>query len=262
MAWITRGSWLAGWLVLGCAGGEPIAAGPNAVALETAGPVRPVVLVAGLMQDVNTVAPLADELRSLGLDVTVWVPPESGLGDIVDYAKALSTTVDNVRSRTGSAQVDLVGHSEGGVTARRYLKDLAGEAPVHTLVSLGSPQQGTEGGLLSQVLRLAGCEAWAPACRQMVAGSAFLEELNGGDATPGDVRYVTVGTEHDGVVQPVSRAGILGAENVIMQDVCSNRVVGHFGLLEDAWVHQLVGSVLAGGAAVGDCAATPVGGLL
>jgi triacylglycerol lipase len=223
---------------------------------------RPVVLVAGLMQDANTVAPLANALRARGLDVTLFVPPNLGIDDIHGYAKQLGGTVEEVRRRTGAGQVDLVGHSEGGLTARTYVHDAAGEVPVHTLISLGSPQQGTEGGLLSQVLRLIGCELWAPACQQMVAGSAFLKELNDGDPTPGEVRYVTVGTRRDGVVQPVSRAGIPGAENIVLQEVCRWRAVGHFGLLEDAWVHQVVLSVLAGGRPVGDCRARPIGGSL
>lgn len=261
----------AGLLMDGCAGELPEQqdTAPAAVgdfdalaAVESASSIRPVVLVAGLMQDANTVAPLAKVLRTRGLDVTVWVPPNFGLDDINGYASQLGQTVEEVRHRTGAAQVDLVGHSEGGLTSRTYVKRTGAEARVHTLISLGSPQQGTEGGLLSQVLRLIGCEIWAPACQQMVAGSAFLAELNGGDATPGNVRYVTVGTRKDGVVQPVSRAGIPGAENVVMQEACRFRNVGHFGLLEDGWVHQVVLSVLAGGRPAGECRARPVGGSL
>lgn len=223
---------------------------------------RPVVLVAGLMQDETTVAPLLEALRAQHLDVTLWIPPNSGLDDIKGYARQLGETVDQVRRRTESAKVDLVGHSEGGVTARRYIKDLGDAAPVHTLVSLGSPQQGSEGGFLSEILRFTGCEEWAEACRQMGADSEFMTELNSGDATPGDVRYVTVGTRLDGVVQPVNRAGIPGAKNVIMQDECPLRAVGHFGLFEDAWIHQVVTAVLAGGEPEGDCLATPVGGII
>ncbi len=274
-----RGVWMAVLLASGCADGasdgQDLAADEIAfedddpslfaarVGAETAEPARPVVLVAGLMQDEETVAPLAEALRAQGLDVTVWVPPNAGLDDINGYAKQLAETVEEVRRTTDAPLVDLVGHSEGGVTARLYVKNSGVDAPVHTLVSLGSPQQGTEGGTLSLVLRLFGCEIWAPACGQMVAGSVFLEELNGADPTPGNVRYVTVATREDGVVQPVSRAGILGAENVIVQDACRNRpALGHFGLLEDGWVHQVVLSVLAGGQPVGSCSAQPVGGEL
>jgi triacylglycerol lipase len=96
----------------------------------------------------------------------------------------------------------------------------------------------------------------------MVAGSSFLEDLNSDDPTPGQVRYVTVATLDDGVVQPVTRAAIPGAENVIMQTYCPDRDVGHFGLLSDAWTQQVVVAVLSGGAPEGDCGASPVGGAL
>ena len=236
------GAFAAGWLVLGCAevdtgafepAGEVSAAtgrtealayqrqdaasqAPPVVAQPSAVPL-PVVLVAGLMQTEETVAPLADALRDAGYEVAVWVPPNSGLGDIHEYAQQLEMAVDQVLLETGAERIHLVGHSEGGVTARTYVKRVGDGAPVHTLVALGSPQQGTEGGLLSLILRFIGCELWAPACRQMVAGSPFMEELNGGDPTPGDVRYLAVGTVHDGVVQPAARASIPGGEFVVMQ---------------------------------------------
>lgn len=251
---------LSGLLLSGCETDEPQ---PGEFSLLAAGEsARPVVVVAGLMQDEATVAPLAQVLREAELDVSVFVPSDYGLGDINTYAEGLADTVSAVLARTGASEVDLVGHSEGGLTSRLYVKSRGDEAHVHTLISLGSPQQGTEGGLLSQVLRLAGCELWAPACRQMVAGSAFLRELNSGDPTPGSVRYVTVATLDDGVVQPVTRAAIPGAENLIMQTDCPERAVGHFGLLSDAWTHQVVLAVLDDGAPEGDCAAEPVGGAI
>ena len=226
---------------------------------RTEAPRRPVVMVAGLLQTALTVAPMTWALRARGFDVTVFVPEDRGVHDINGYAAALGRTVEAVKERTGAARVDLVGHSEGGVTARRYVQAAGGTDHVHTLIALGSPQQGTEGGLLSHVLRVTGAESWSRACRQMVAGSSFLEEMNGGDPTPGDVRYVTIGTRLDGVVQPVARAAIPGAENVVLQEVCPERLVGHFGLLQDAWVQQAVASVLTGGAPVGRRWALPVG---
>jgi triacylglycerol lipase len=224
---------------------------------------RPVVVVAGLLQNADTVAPMAGALRGGGLDVTVWLPPHLGLIDVRQCAVALGRTVDAVRRRTGADQVDLVGHSQGGVTARQFVKFVPGGAgAVHTLVSLGSPQQGTAGGAMSQLLRLFGFEVWSPACRQMVAGSRFLAALNGEDPTPGAVRYVSVGTARDGVVQPVWRSAIPGAEHVVVGACCPDRAVGHFGLLQDAYVHEVVASVLAGGPAAGDCGARPFGGPL
>jgi triacylglycerol esterase/lipase EstA (alpha/beta hydrolase family) len=220
---------------------------------------RPVLMVAGMLQNEETVAPLTDALHAKGFDVTIFVPPDYGLEDIRGYAKQLGEVVEAVRRKTNAAQVDLIGHSEGGVTARRYVKDQIKGAPVHTLISLGSPQQGTDIGSLSTLLRAAGIETWAPALEQLIAGSELLAELNAGDATPGNTRYVTIGTKEDIVTQPVAHAGIPGAENLVVHEVCPERTVGHFGLFEDAWVLQVITSVLTGGPASGNCSALPIG---
>jgi len=36
-----------------------------------------------------------------------------------------------------------------------------------------------------------------PACRQQAQGSAFLQELNSGDESPGDVSYTQLVTHYD-----------------------------------------------------------------
>jgi triacylglycerol esterase/lipase EstA (alpha/beta hydrolase family) len=222
---------------------------------------RPIVLVAGMLEDKNTVAPLAKVLRARGLDVTVWVPPNLGLDDIDGNVGLLGRTIESVRRRTRAAKVDLIGHSQGGVAARRYVQLTGGDAPVQTLVSMGSPQQGSEVGALADFMVAAGLFNWAEGLKQLVAGSDFLYEMNEQlDPTPGDVRYVAIGTQQDEVTKPVARSAIPGGEHAVMQDACPDRSVGHFGLLEDAWVHQVVFSVLAGGPAEGDCEALPLGG--
>jgi triacylglycerol esterase/lipase EstA (alpha/beta hydrolase family) len=223
---------------------------------------RPIVMVAGMTQTEETVAPLVAALRAKQFDVTVFVPGNDGLDDIGSYAKALAPVIEGVRRRTQAAKVDLIGHSEGGITARRYVKDQLEGAPVQNLISLGSPQQGTDLGAMNEVLRAIGIEYLSKGLEQMITGSDFLKELNSGDATPGDVRYVTIGTREDIVTQPVAHAGIPGAENLDMQALCPERKVGHFGLFEDGWVLQVITSVLAGEAASGDCDAKPLGGAI
>ena len=223
---------------------------------------RPIVLVAGLLQDKKTIAPMVDFLEDEGFDVTVYVPPMLGLGDINRYATALGRVVDDVRERTGASRVDLIGHSQGGVTARRYAQLAGPNAPVHTLISMGSPQQGTELGALVYLLSAAGFLDGLEGAKQLLAGSTFLTQMNRkSDPTPGDTRYVAIGTEQDQVTKPVARSAIPGGEHVVMQDACPRRNnVGHFGLLNDAWVQQVVLAVLAGGPAEGDCSARPLGG--
>ena len=264
----------------GCAGDTPTDSDPktHGVAAETdalaanietrarllgadADAARPIVIVGGLLEDNDTFAPLEQVLRARSLDVTVFIPPNLGFDDIDGYVGLLGRTIEGVRRRTRADKVDLVGHSQGGVTARRYVQLTGGSAPVETLVSMGSPQQGSEIDALSGLLLAAGFFDWAEGAKQLAAGSEFLAEMNEQlDPTPGDVRYVAIGTRQDEVTKPVERSGIPGGENVVMQEACPDRSVGHFGLLEDEWVHQVVLSVLAGGPAEGDCEALPLGG--
>jgi triacylglycerol esterase/lipase EstA (alpha/beta hydrolase family) len=132
------------WLIAnGCAadGLDDVEVSAGAIVSEPAQATRPIVLVAGMTQNEDTVAPLAAALRAREHDVTVYVPSNDGLDDIHSYAKELATTVDAVRLRTNAAKIDLIGHSEGGLTARQYVKDQLANAPVQSLISLGSPQQ-------------------------------------------------------------------------------------------------------------------------
>src|SRR5438128_1772103 len=66
-----------------------------------------------------------------------------GLGDIRQSAAELSAFVDNVLAATGAAKVDLVGHSQGGMMPRYYLKNLGGAAKVGVLIGLSPSNHGT-----------------------------------------------------------------------------------------------------------------------
>ena len=66
-----------------------------------------------------------------------------GVGDIAESAAQLAAFVDRVLGATGAGRVDLVGHSQGGMMPRYYLKYLHGAAKVRTLVGLSSSNHGT-----------------------------------------------------------------------------------------------------------------------
>lgn len=57
-------------------------------------------------------------------------------------AVQLGETIEAVRRETGVRRVDVVGHSLGGLVGR-YLVDMARDAPVRRLVTLGSPYFGS-----------------------------------------------------------------------------------------------------------------------
>ena len=119
---------------------------------------------------------------------------------------------------TGATKVDLVGHSEGGLVSRYYLKYLGGTAKVGRYVSLGTPQHGTA--LANLGTFFLNCLSIV-ACQQMAAGSAFLGTLNAGDDTPGSVAYTAIFTAEDELVRPVWNASLDdGATNALLQNFC------------------------------------------
>ncbi|MET8907087.1 alpha/beta fold hydrolase [Micromonospora sp. NPDC004551] len=213
----------------------------------------PVVVVGGLIGISIAYEPIAARLRADGYRVSIYQLPNLGFGDIRESARALSSYVDQVRAATGAAKVDLVTHSEGGLVSRWYVKFLGGAAKVDHYVSLGSPQQGTYVANIVNFVGLGSC-AGIVACQQMSIGSSFLADLNGGDDTPGAVRWTTVRTWQDELVRPVDNASLAdGATNVLVQAWCPLRIVGHLGLVLDGTTYTVVRQALADAAIRPNC---------
>ena len=153
-----------------------------------------------------------------------------GTGDIAAAAGQLASFVTRVLAATGAPKVDIVGHSQGGMMPRYYLKFLGGAAKVQTLVGLSPSNHGTTiDGLttLTQYLGLAGvfnvilgtsCQA----CVEQETGSPFLAQLNSGAATVAGVSYTVIETRNDEVVTPYTSAFLTGpaVTNVTVQNQC------------------------------------------
>ena len=143
-----------------------------------------------------------------------------GVGDIPTSAGQLDAFVDRVRTATKAPEVDVVGHSQGGMMPRWYLKFRGGASEVHTLVGLSPSNHGTK---LNGLFLLPGSDAFAascPACRQQKAGSAFLQQLNAGGDTVAGVTYTVIQTRYDEVVTPYTSAFLNGPDvtNILLQD--------------------------------------------
>ncbi len=144
--------------------------------------------------------------------------PPGGTGDIPASAAQLAAFVDRVRAATGTARVDVVGHSQGGMMPRWYLRFLGGASKVHALIGLSPSNHGTTVDGLTALLDLipggggrAGLAAVCGiACRQQLIGSPFITQLNAaGDTVPG-VRYTVIETRYDQVVTPYTSAFLSG----------------------------------------------------
>ena len=206
----------------------------------------PVIVVAGTFSPGIANEPLALRLRADGYDAYVFQLPALGLGDIRESARALDRFADDIRARTGASRVDLVGHSQGGLVARAYIKYEGGANEVDSVVSLGAPHYGAVLANIARVFTLGTCVG-VTSCHQMAAGSSFLADLNAGDDTIGNVRYTNLYTQFDEIVFPVTNATMQdGATNVRIQSQCWARVVGHLGLIVDGTVYSGVQDALAG----------------
>ena len=156
---------------------------------------RPVVLVHGTVENqTNNWQAASATLANNGYCVFSLnyggrlLSPLGATGDIARSARELATFIDIVRTRTGAAEVDIVGHSQGGMMPRYYLKNLGGAAKVNTLVGLAPSSHGTDlGGLVDALAPIPGAteilELACEACSQQLVGSSFLTALNAG-ATP------------------------------------------------------------------------------
>ncbi|MFE6164462.1 lipase family alpha/beta hydrolase [Streptomyces sp. NPDC056486] len=138
--------------------------------------------------------------------------------DIRTAAELLGRHIEEICERTGHHQVDIVGHSLGGLIARYYAQRLGGDARVRTLVTLGTPHEGT------RVVPLADAH---PIVRQMRPGSDVIEELR--EPAP-DCRthFVSFWSDLDQLMAPLETACV-NHPDLIAQNVRVSGI-GHLAL--------------------------------
>jgi triacylglycerol esterase/lipase EstA (alpha/beta hydrolase family) len=150
-------------------------------------------------------------------------------GDVAASAQQLAAFVNKVLTATGAQKVDLVGHSQGGMMPRYYIKNLGGASKVDTLVGLAPSNHGTT---LEGLFTLAGyfpgasslVGADCPACEEQEAGSSFITALNAGGETVPSVKYTVIESDNDEVVTPYTSAFLAPARNVtniLLQNQCA-----------------------------------------
>ncbi|MEV5983401.1 alpha/beta fold hydrolase, partial [Streptomyces sp. NPDC052114] len=221
---------------------------------------RPVVLVHGTFgNSVDNWLVLAPYLVARGYCVYSLdygqldgVPFFHGLGPIDKSAEQLDGFVDKVLAASGAKEVDLVGHSQGGMMPRHYLKFLGGAAKVNALIGLAPDNHGTTLlGLTKLLPYFPGVEdlltTKTPGLADQVAGSKFLTRLNeGGDTVPG-VRYTVIATKYDEVVTPYRSQFLQGPDvrNVTLQDLCSVDLSEHvaIGILDRVAHHEVANAL-------------------
>ncbi|WP_137993852.1 lipase family alpha/beta hydrolase [Streptomyces vilmorinianum] len=189
----------------------------------TAGPGtdagRPVVLLHGFVDNRSVFVLLRRSLARQGGRRHIESFNYSPLTcDLRAAADLLGRHVEELCARAGHHEVDIVGHSLGGLIARYYVQRLGGDTRVRTLVMLGTPHAGTT------------AAPWAgahPLVRQMRPGSEVLREL----AEPAPdcrTRCVSFWSDLDQVMVPVETARLDHPDLVVHNVRVSG--IGHLAL--------------------------------
>ena len=193
----------------------------------------PVLLVHGLVDNRSVFSVMQRSLRRRGFaDVCTWNYSPL-LTDVARGAADLGAHVERICAQTGHDRVHVVGHSLGGLIARFYVQRQGGDRRVESLVTLGTPHQGS---LLAHVVP-------TPLIRQLRPGSPLLREL--AEPAPGCRTAVTaIYSDLDQMVLPTSSGRCdhadLGARNVLVHGI------GHMSLPRHRSVVDEVAATLAG----------------
>ena len=193
----------------------------------------PVLLVHGLVDNRSVFSVMHRSLRNRGFaQVGAWNYSPL-LPDIARGAADLGAHIERICEQTGYDRVHVVGHSLGGLIARYHVQRQGGDRRVESLVTLGTPHQGS---------------LWAhvgptPLIRQLRPGSPVLKELDE-PAAGCRTRMTAIYSDLDQMVVPTTSGRCehphLGARNVLF------RGVGHMSLPRHRGVVDEVAATLAG----------------
>ncbi len=178
--------------------------------IEAAG--TPILLVHGLVDNRSVFTLLRRRLRRRGFGRVVAMNYSPLTDDVRAAATQLAERVEQLCDETGYERLHVIGHSLGGLIARYYVQCLGGESRVQTLVTLGSPHQGT----------LAAHLVPHPLARQLRPGSPIMSELAA--PAPGcRTRFVAFYTDLDHLIVPAANGRVdhpdLSATNILTPGV-------------------------------------------
>lgn len=194
----------------------------------------PVLLLHGFLGTRGALFVLEQRLLAQGFTVFSVNLGALNVSDIRKSARRIQKGIQGViaKSRGRVDQIDIVGHSMGGLIGLCYAQ-IAGEEKgrVRKLVTLGTPYGGTW-------LSLAGAATlgiWSPSTWQMIPGSLFLRGLRN-QPVPQDLEMASVFGEFDFLCPP----------KTAYRSSCVNYQVplGHASLTLSQDVHRIIARIL------------------
>ncbi len=178
----------------------------------------PILLVHGILDNHAIFTVMERALRRRGFRTITFYDYGLLTRDVPAAAEKLGDAVEKLAANTGYERVHVVGHSLGGLLARYYVQKLGGDRYVHTLVTMGTPHQGTT---------MARALGFAPLVRQLTPQSPVIRAL--AEPAPGcRTRFVAFHSDLDHLIVPSRFARIehpdLNVRNVAV------RGIGHLSM--------------------------------
>lgn len=187
----------------------------NVEAVET-----PIVLLHGMIDNRSIFTRLHKHLIKNGFSKVSTLNYSPFTTDLRNAARVLADHVAAVVEETGCERIHIVGHSLGGLIARYYVQKMGGDRHVDTLVTLGTPHQGT-----------LAAHAWVGSLvKQLRPGSDLLAELESQepDVPACQTNFVCYWSDLDHLVLP-SRHGRITQPGLKVKNILV-RGVGHMTL--------------------------------
>ncbi|WIM67833.1 triacylglycerol lipase [Corynebacterium breve] len=221
----------------------------------------PVVLIHGTASSRDYWHALASNLREDGWGVYALNFGNHGTGLMEDSATQVDAFISGVLAHTGADKAILIGHSQGGLLARYWMRKLGGATKTKHLVCLSSPNHGTTlGGIASPLVTTKVAEKamtalvsafLGPAAFQQIAGSDLLRMTNEEGDVDENVTYTCIATHSDSIVQPPEtcflNSNVEGqVNNMWVQDLDPGTTVLHEEMPRDKRVIRLVRAALRG----------------
>jgi triacylglycerol lipase len=178
----------------------------------------PILLVHGFIDNHAIFTVMERALRRRGFQTLTAYDYGLLTYNIPRAAVRLGETIEQLTTDSGYERIHIIGHSLGGLITRYYVQRLGGDNRVHTLVTLGTPHQGTQ---------LAKAAPLLPLVRQLAPSSRVIREL-AEPAAGCRTRFLAFHSDIDPLIVPTSSARLehpdLNVHNIAV------RGVGHLSM--------------------------------
>ncbi len=192
---------------------------------------RPVLIIHGFLGTRGSMYLLEKRLFDDGFAVFSFNLGTINVRDIRRSAFLIHRKIERILAQTSFEEIDIVGHSMGGLIGLYYAKKLGGHTRVRRLIMMGTPIRGTWAALAGvMTLGLFSTSSW-----QLLPRSRFLDELTQGPLPPG-LEVHTLAAVRDWVC-PLPSTRMSGAHSVTVP-------LGHSSLVVSEEVYRRIKNIL------------------